>query len=105
MPYFYPKNPDNIILNGELEFNKQDHPRDIYKKLCHTAEDVGGLVSASRSGIGHGAVITVIPAYDPEYYELHIFLDDPNDIKSTLRVAHVVTWRKVALLDLKDPQN
>lgn len=101
MPYFYKNHPNRIILNGELEFDKTEHPQKIYESLCKTAEEVGGLVTKSRGAIGHGSTITVIPSYVNEYYVLNVFLDDPNDPKSPLRVASIDTWKHTENLDLK----
>ena len=101
MPYAYTSNPDQIVLNGELEFNRKDHPKAIYKKLCRTAEEVGGLVSTS--GIHHGGRITVYPAFDPEYYVLNMYEIDENPV--TLKVMDIETWRKVAVLDLKEKES
>ena len=96
MPYAYTSNPDQIVLNGELEFNRKDHPADILKKLRQTAEEVGGMVTTS--GIHHGGVIRVYPAYDPEYYVIHLY--EENEDPSTLKAMHVYTWRRVSILDL-----
>lgn len=98
MPYFYPNHPNTIILNGELEFDKTEHPKDILKKLCRTAEEIGAMVCCK--GVYHGGVIRVYPAYDPEYYVLNMYLDDPNDLNSKLRITDVDTWRQVDVMRL-----
>ena len=87
-------------MNGELEFDKTVHPKEILKKLRHMAEEVGGIVSCVR--ICHGATILVYPSFVQEYYVLNIYLDDPNDPTSTLRVTSIDTWRRVDHLDLKE---
>jgi len=98
-PYAYSSDPDQIVLNGELEFNRKDHPKDIYKKLCKTAEEVGGMVTTN--GIRHGGTITVYPCYDPEYYVIHLY--EVNEDPETLKAMHIYTWRRVGMLDLMNP--
>lgn len=96
IPYCERNNPDKIVLNGELDFDKTQHPREIYNRLCHIAEEVGGLVTTS--GIHHGGRITVYPRFDAEYYVLNMYEVDEDP--STLQIMHIETWRRIGLLDL-----
>lgn len=98
VPYFERDSETQIVLKGELDFDITKHPAEIYKRLCHAAEEVGGMVSTS--GIHHGGRITVYPRFGSEYYVLHIY--EENEDPETLQVMHITTWRQVQLLDLKE---
>lgn len=96
MPYYYRDNPNMVVLNGELDFDKTESPRKIYERLRRIAEDVGAFVTTC--GLNHGGCIKVYPAWDPEYYVLNLY--EVNEDPNSLKVMFVETWRKVAVLDL-----
>ena len=100
LPYFYKERPNQIVLEGELDFDKTEHPKEIYNKLRRVAEEIGAFVTTS--GIRHGGEIRVYPAYSSSYYVLNMYLEDPNDIKSKLRITHIVTFSKTDVMRLVD---
>lgn len=101
MPYFYSSDPNQVVLEGELDFDKTKHPREIYKRLCKIAEEVGAMVSTS--GIHHGGRITVYPAFSSSYHVLNMY--ELNEDPSTLQVMSIDTWTRSAVLDLMKVKN
>jgi hypothetical protein len=97
-PYIVSSRPDVVVLQGELDYNINDTPAAILKRLKKIAEEIGADIIPTN--MVDGGTITVYPPHGACWYVLHV-----KRQKKKLKITMVETFARIDLLDLADEEN